>query len=122
MELPLILIVLNNGYLGNVRQWQELFYQKRYSNTCLRYRKSCEDNCTDKSKCCPKYTPDFIKLAESYEAYGIRISKEEEIAGAFDYALGHKNAPTIIECVIEREANVFPIVPTGKTLDDMIMD
>lgn len=122
LELPLILIVLNNGYLGNVRQWQELFYQKRYSNTCLRYRKSCESNCTDKSKCCPKYTPDFVKLAESYEAYGMRISKEEEIAEAFAYALEHKNAPTVIECVIEREANVFPIVPTGKTLDDMIMD
>lgn len=122
LELPLILIVMNNGYLGNVRQWQELFYQKRYSNTCLRYRKSCEKNCTDKSKCCPRYTPDFVKLAESYEAYGVRISKEEEIAGAFAYALEHKNAPTIIECIIEREANVFPIVPTGKTLDDMIMD
>lgn len=122
LELPLILVVLNNGYLGNVRQWQELFYQKRYSSTCLRYRKSCEHNCEDKSKCCPKYTPDFVKLAESYEAYGIRISKEEEIAEAFAYAREHKNAPTIIECVIEREANVFPIVPTGKTLDDMIMD
>ena len=52
----------------------------------------------------------------------MRISKEEEIAEAFAYALEHKNAPTVIECVIEREANVFPIVPTGKTLDDMIMD
>ena len=122
MELPLILIVMNNGYLGNVRQWQELFYQKRYSSTCLRYRKSCENNCTDRQKCCPAYTPDFVKLAESYEAYGVRISREEEIAEAFAYALEHKNAPTIIECIIEREANVFPIVPTGKTLDDMIMD
>lgn len=122
LELPLILIVFNNGYLGNVRQWQELFYHKRYSSTCLRHRKSCEKNCLDSSKCCPKYTPDFVKLAESYEAYGIRISKEEEIAEAFAYAKEHKNAPTVIECVIEREANVFPIVPTGKTLADMIMD
>lgn len=121
LELPLILIVLNNGYLGNVRQWQELFYGKRYSSTCLRYRKSCERNCADKTKCCPKYSPDFVKLAESYDAYGIRITKEEEIAEAFAYALEHKDAPTIIECVIEREADVYPIVPTGKTLDDMIM-
>lgn len=121
MELPLILIVFNNGYLGNVRQWQELFYGKRYSGTCLRYRKSCERNCADKTKCCPKYSPDFVKLAESYDAYGIRIEKEEEIAAAFAYALEHKDAPTIIECVIEREADVYPIVPTGKTLDDMIM-
>ncbi len=122
LELPLILIVINNGYLGNVRQWQELFYQKRYSSTCLAYRKSCQRNCMDKSKNCPAYIPDFVKLAESYEAYGIRITKEEEIEGAFRYAAEHKNAPTIIECIIEREANVYPIVPTGKTLDDMIMD
>ena len=53
---------------------------------------------------------------------GIRITKEEEIAKAFAYAQEHKNAPTLIECVIEREANVFPMVPTGKTLDDMIID
>lgn len=76
----------------------------------------------DKSKKCPTYIPDFVKLAESYEAYGIRITKEEEIGEAFQYAAEHKNAPTIIECIIEREANVYPIVPTGKTLDDMIMD
>lgn len=122
LELPLILIVLNNGYLGNVRQWQELFFDKRYSGTCLTYRKSCQKNCMNKDKACPKYSPDFVKLAESYDAYGIRITKEEEIAGAFEYALEHKNAPTVIECVIPREANVFPIVPIGKTLDDMIMD
>ncbi len=121
-ELPLILIVLNNGYLGNVRQWQEIFYHKRYSSTCLRYRKSCEKNCKDKTKCCPTYTPDFIKLAESYDAHGIRITKEEEIAEAFAFAKEHKNAPTIIECIIEREADVFPMVPTGKTLSDMILD
>lgn len=122
LELPLILIVLNNGYLGNVRQWQELFFNKRYSSTCLTYRKSCQRNCMKKDKCCPKYTPDFVKLAESYDAYGIRITKEEDIAKAFAYAKEHKNAPTLIECVIEREADVFPMVPTGKTLDDMIMD
>ncbi len=122
LELPLVLVVMNNGYLGNVRQWQEMFYQKRYSSTCLRYRKSCERNCEDRSKECPKFIPDFVKLAESYGAYGIRITEEAEIAEAFNYALEHKTAPTIIECVIEREANVFPMVPTGKTLDDMILD
>ena len=121
-ELPIIIIVLNNGYLGNVRQWQELFYGKRYSSTCLRYRKSCERDCENKNHCCPKYIPDFVKLAESYEAKGIRVFREEELAAAFDMALKNTKAPTIIECVIEREANVFPMVPTGKTLDDIIMD
>lgn len=122
MELPLILIILNNGYLGNVRQWQELFFNKRYSSTCLTYRKSCRRDCMNPEKCCPKYLPDFVKLAESYEAYGIRIDKEESLKEAFDFALSHKNAPTIIECIIEREADVFPMVPTGSTLDNMIMD
>ncbi len=124
LELPLILIVLNNGYLGNVRQWQELFYGKRYSSTCLRYRRSCERKCMegmDGEKKCPPYIPDFVKLAESYDAYGIRISKPEELDGAFAYAKEHKNAPTIIECLIDPEADVYPMVPTGNTLGDMIL-
>lgn len=122
LELPLTLVVFNNGYLGNVRQWQEMFFNKRYSSTCLTYRKSCERDCMNKDKCCPKYTPDFVKLAESYDAYGIRVMKEEDIPKAFAYAREHKNAPTLIEFIIEREANVSPMVPGGKPLYDMIMD
>lgn len=122
LELPLTLVVFNNGYLGNVRQWQEMFFNKRYSSTCLTYRKSCERDCMNKDKCCPKYTPDFVKLAESYDAYGIRVMKEEDIEKAFAYAKEHKNAPTLIEFIIEREANVSPMVPGGKPLYDMIMD
>lgn len=121
-ELPLILCVFNNSYLGNVRQWQELFYQKRYSATCLKYRKSCSKDCFNPEKECPKYIPDFVKLAESYEAYGIRVEREEEIEEAFQKARNHTNAPTIIEFIIEPEANVFPIVPPGKPLSEMIMD
>jgi acetolactate synthase-1/2/3 large subunit len=122
LELPLILCVFNNGYLGNVRQWQEMFFDKRYSSTCLRYRRKCNRNCQNRDKCCPKYTPDFVKLAESYDAFGIRVMEESQIEEAFAYADAHKDAPTIIEFVIEREANVSPMVPGGKPLDDMIMD
>lgn len=122
LELPLILVVFNNGYLGNVRQWQEMFFDKRYSSTCLTYRKSCQRDCGNKDKCCPKYTPDFVKLAQSYDAYGIRVGREEDIPKAFAFAREHKNAPTLIEFVIEREANVSPMVPGGKPLSDMIMD
>lgn len=122
LELPLILVVLNNGYLGNVRQWQELFYGKRYSSTCLKYRRGCDRNCQDPHKCCPPYIPDFIKLAQSYDAYGIRITGEDEIGKAFDFALSHEKAPTIIECIISPEYNVFPMVPTGKPLSECIMD
>lgn len=121
-ELPVILCIFNNGYLGNVRQWQEMFFNKRYSSTCLRYRKRCTKDCMDEHKCCPKYTPDFVKLAESYEAKGIRVTKEEEIQAAFDAAKQNTTSPTVIEFIIEREANVLPIVPGGKPLNEMIMD
>lgn len=122
LELPLILCVLNNGYLGNVRQWQEMFYNKKYSSTCLRYRKSCERNCENRDVCCPKYTPDFVALAKSYEAYAIRVESEDEIEQAFLQAKANKGAPTVIEFIIERETNVLPMVPGGKPLNEMIMD
>ena len=121
-ELPITICVLNNGYLGNVRQWQELFFNKRYSSTCLRYRKSCNHDCQNPDKCCPKYTPDFVKLAESYEALGIRVTKEEEIKAAFEQAKANTKGPTLIEFYIDPAANVFPMVPGGKSLNEMIMD
>lgn len=121
-ELPIILCIFNNGYLGNVRQWQEMFFNKRYSSTCLRYRKSCEKNCANVEKCCPKYTPDFVKLAESYEGLGIRVFKEDEIEEALLKAKENKKGPTIIEFIIESEANVLPMVPGGKPLNEMVME
>ena len=120
LELPLILCVLNNTYLGNVRQWQELFSGRRYSSTCLKARRSCGKNCFDKNKECPKYTPDFVKLAESYEAQGIRVFSKEEIIPAFEKARMKKDGPTVIEFIIEEEANVFPMVPVGKPLSEMM--
>jgi acetolactate synthase-1/2/3 large subunit len=122
LELPLIICVFNNSYLGNVRQWQEMFYNKRYSSTCMRYRKSCERDCNNNDKCCPKYTPDFVKLAESYDAIGIRVEKAEDIDNAFRQARANRAVPTLIEFIIEREANVMPIVPGGKALNEMIME
>ncbi len=81
-ELPVIICVMNNGYLGNVRQWQEMFYGRRYSSTCMRYRKGCPASCNSPGRNCPPYTPDFIKLAESYGAKGIRVTEEKDIVGA----------------------------------------
>jgi acetolactate synthase-1/2/3 large subunit len=121
-ELPVIVCILNNGYLGNVRQWQELFYKKRYSSTCLRYRKHCESDCSNPGKRCPKYTPDFIKLAESYGAYGIRVTKTKEIKAAFLAAKKNLSSPTVLEFIIEPEENVLPIVPAGSPLTEMIME
>ena len=121
-ELPLLLIIFNNNYLGNVRQWQELYFNKRYSSTCLRWRKSAGTYEVENDKDYPKYTPDFIKLADSYDAAGIRITTEAEIEEALNFADSRKNGPTIIEVMIDPTLNVWPMVPAGNTLDDMILD
>lgn len=121
-ELPIIICILNNGYLGNVRQWQEMFYDRRYSSTCMRYRKSCEIDCNKPNKCCPEYTPDFVRLAESYGAKGIRVTKAQDIETALIDAKENKKVPTIIEFIIDREINVMPIVPPGNSLNDMILE
>ena len=120
-ELPITVCIFNNGYLGNVRQWQEMFYNKRYSSTCLKYRKFCDKNCKDKSKCCPEYTPNFIKLAESYGCQAIRVSSKEEVEKAFKQAKKNKKSPTIIEFIIDDRLNVLPMVPPGNPLQDMIL-
>lgn len=120
-ELPVVICIFNNGYLGNVRQWQEMFFHKRYSSTCLRYRKGCPVTCNKPSECCPAYTPDFIRLAESYGAKGIRVRRAEEIRHALQEAKNTEKVPTVIEFVIEREENVLPIVPPGNSLSDMIL-
>ena len=120
-ELPIIICILNNGYLGNVRQWQEMFYDRRYSSTCMRYRRSCEAGCNKPDHCCPEYTPDFIALAESYGAKGIRVTKAEDIKSALNSARQNTKTPTIIEFIIDREINVMPIVPPGNSLNDMIL-
>lgn len=121
-ELPVIICIMNNSYLGMVRQIQELFYARHYSSVCTRKRKGCDARCGGPSSKCPPYTPDFVKLAEAYDAFGIRVEKEEEIAPAFEAALQHTKAPTIIEFIIDQKEMVLPMVQGGKPLTDMIMD
>jgi acetolactate synthase-1/2/3 large subunit len=102
-RLPVIIAVLNNGFLGMVRQWQQLFFNKRYSHTCL--------NCS----------PDFVKLAESYGAIGIRVEKREDVEGAIKKALSIKDKPILIDFIVSQEENVYPMVPAGKSIKETIM-
>ena len=113
--------ILNNYYLGMVRQMQQLFYGKRYSATCLRRRATCPTNCKGPNPACPPYSPDFVKLAESYGAYGIRVEKEEDIDAAFAEAKKHTNAPTIIEFMISTDEIVLPMVKGGNPMSEMIL-
>jgi acetolactate synthase-1/2/3 large subunit len=92
--------ILNNGYLGMVRQWQELFYKKRYAHTCLS-------------------NPDFVKLAESYGAAGIRVTTKEEVRPAIEKALSIDNV-VFIDFHVEPEENVYPMVPAGEAINRMI--
>ena len=103
-NIPIIQVVVNNHVLGMVRQWQDLFYDERYSATVLRD------------------AVDFVKLAESYGAKGIRVFKEEEIQSAFDEARKNTNVPTLIEFIIDPEDLVYPMIQPGGTLEDMLMD
>ena len=121
-ELPITICVLNNGYLGNVRQWQEMFYKKHYSSTCLRYRKGCATACSNPNKKCPEFTPDFVKLAESYGAKGIRVTKSEDIEKALKEAKKENKTPTLIEFIIDRETNVLPMVQPGNSLNEMTLE
>lgn len=113
--------LLNNYYLGMVRQMQELFYGKRYSATCLRKRPGCPNDCKGPNEACPKYTPDFVKLAESYGAYGIRVENEADIDAAFAEAKKHKDALTIIEFMIATDQLVLPMVKSGNPMSEMIL-
>ena len=119
-ELPVVICILNNSYLGNVRQWQEMFFGGRYSCTCLKKRKSCAQWCSSPGAQCPPYLPDFVKLAESYGIEGIRVTDRSQIGQAFERAKATKNKPTLIEFIIDRELDILPMVPGGNALSDMV--
>ena len=120
-HLPVTLVVINNGYLGNVRQWQQLFYDKRYACTNLLMDESAivTRDMIDNDEF--EYVPDFVKLAEAYGAQGIRVTKAEELEAAFTKADAFKKGPTLIECIVPTELNVLPMVPAGKSLSDMLL-
>ena len=119
-ELPIISCIFNNNNLGMVRQWQKLFYGKRYSMTCLRSGAACRGKCGEVE--CPTYTPDCMKLADSYGAKGIHITKKEDIEPAFREAMKSTKTPYILEFDIDPEDLVYPMVKPGGTLEDLIMD
>ncbi len=101
--LPIKIVLLNNGYLGMVRQWQELFYSQRYSEVDLR-----DSN------------PDFVKLAEAYGAVGIRVFKDEDVEGAWLEASKVRDRPVMLDLVIAEEGNVYPMIPAGAASHEMI--
>jgi acetolactate synthase-1/2/3 large subunit len=100
-NLPIVTIIMNNGYLGMVRQWQELFFQKRYSSTNL------------------EGSPDFSKLVEVYGGKGIRVTSKDAFDSALKIALSSKQF-MLLDCLIPPEENVFPMVSPGEAINKML--
>ncbi|TDX50932.1 biosynthetic-type acetolactate synthase large subunit [Orenia marismortui] len=119
-KLPLNIVIFNNGYLGMVRQWQEMFYDRRYSSVCLKQQESCPPGCSAPGDQCPVTTPDFVKLAESFGIKAKRVSRAEEIRPALEEAINSPE-PYLLDFIIEEEENVFPMVPPGGSLDSMVL-
>ncbi|MGB5158439.1 biosynthetic-type acetolactate synthase large subunit [Desulfobacterium sp. N47] len=101
-RLPVKIVILNNGYLGMVRQWQELFYCKRYSCTTM------------------ECSPDFVKLAEAYGALGLRATKPEEVIPVLTEGL-NSDKTVIMEFLVEKEENVYPMVPAEAPITEMLL-
>jgi len=101
--LPLKIINLNNGYMGMVRQWQEFFYEKRYAMSYF------------------DALPDFVALAESYGHVGIKVEKPEDVRAALDEAFSLKDRLVFLDFITDREENVYPMIPTGAGLNEMIL-
>ncbi|MFQ5585936.1 MAG: biosynthetic-type acetolactate synthase large subunit, partial [Thermodesulfobacteriota bacterium] len=102
-RLPVKVAILNNKFLGMVRQWQELFYEGRYSQTCM------------------EVMPDFVRLAEAYGAVGLRAEKPGEVDRTIKKALAEKKRPVIMEFLVDREENVYPMVPAGQPINKMLL-
>ena len=102
-KIPMVIVLMNNGVLGMVRQWQTLFFGKRYSSTILE-RKT-----------------DFVKLAEAFGATGVVTETVEEFREAFDKAY-HAGGVTLIDCRINKDEFVLPMIPAGKTVADMVTE
>ena len=118
-NLPVKIAILNNGYLGMVRQWQEMFYNKRYSGVCLVGDYECVEKHTDSSGKQPLMLLNFVKIAEAYGAVGIRVTEKKQVREALEEALAIPK-PVVLDFHIEPEENVFPMVPAGASLNQMI--
>ncbi len=103
-KIPIKVMVLNNSYLGMVRQWQQLFWQKRYSQVSL------------------EGAVDFVKLAEAFGCVGLRATKPEEVRPTIEKALEVDDRPVLVDFWVAKEENVFPMVPAGGSIDKMLVD
>jgi acetolactate synthase-1/2/3 large subunit len=102
-ELPIVVAIVNNRSLGMVRQWQELFWSERYCEVDL------------------QASPDFVKLADAYGAIGMRVTRAEDVEPALREALSQTKKPVVIDFVVPTEENVYPMIPSGQSIEQMML-
>lgn len=119
-NIPVKIIILNNGHLGMVRQWQQMFYGKRYSAVVLgQSQRPANERITGAGA--PAYRPDFVKLAEAHGMNAVRIIKPSDVRPTLKRVFSDPH-PWVIECMVEPEANVLPMVPPGLSVSAMIVE
>ncbi|HZO89411.1 MAG TPA: biosynthetic-type acetolactate synthase large subunit [Chthonomonadaceae bacterium] len=101
--LPVVTVIINNKSLGMVRQWQEMFFKERYSSVDL------------------QASPDFVKLAEAYGGVGFRVQNPQELRAVLEKAKAVTDRPVVIDCVIPTEENVYPMIPSGQSIQEMMI-
>lgn len=118
-QLPIKIVLLNNGFLGNVRQWQDMFFQHRYSAVVLtQTNRPANEHIPPKPADSP-YLPDFVKLADAHGMKAVRITKTEDVIPTLEAAFASPE-PWLMEFIVEPHANVMPMIPPGGTVDDTI--
>ena len=120
-KIAVKIVVLNNSYLGMVRQWQDIFWKKNYSKTCLKQGPDCPENCRGPGKDCPNiYRPDLVKIAEANGIKGLRAIKPSDVDPVLKE--GFKTEGTVLmEFMVKELENVYPMVPAGKSINEIIM-
>jgi acetolactate synthase I/II/III large subunit len=103
-HVPIKVAILNNQYLGMVRQWQELFWKRRYSGVDIAAQ------------------PDFVKLAEAYGAVGLRAETKDQVVDVLRKSMEYTDRPVLMDFHIEREENVFPMIPAGQSIEEMMVE
>eukprot|EP00834_Sanchytrium_tribonematis_P005396 NODE_323_length_9725_cov_0.840536.p13 type:complete len:116 gc:universal NODE_323_length_9725_cov_0.840536:3836-4183(+) len=94
-------LILNNSFQGMVRQWQDLFYEERYSGTAM-------------------VNPDFVKMAQSFGVKGLRVSDPSKLHSVMKEFIEYDDGPIVLDCVVDKTEHCYPMVPAGKGLDEMV--
>ena len=118
-DLPVKVVILNNGHLGMVRQWQEMFYKKEYSASVLTQQNRHEFKHGNRRPERTGYLPDFVKMADAQGALGLRVEKKGELISGLKKIMDY-DGPAVLECMVKPDENVYPMVPPGASLTEMV--